>query len=136
MDPSKVCNHHLLLPMELEPIPLIIISEEYSHEQNIRTDQEYSARLHSAFYGYLVLTFTWILFLITINSIFQCWRWIIEPLRMTQDTVSLYDWLYRKCEFVDDLVVSLWCIYVAVWWWALLSWIGLKLFRQSKGIQT
>lgn len=121
--------------MDLEPIPLIIPSDEY-HSRTYDDTKDYSTESNLAIYGYLVLATTWILFLITVNSIFKCWHWIIEPLRISNETLGLYLWLYKVFLSVDNLVVSLWCIYVAVWWWALLSWIGLKLFRQSKGTQT
>lgn len=122
--------------MDLEPIPLIIPSDEYSHSHSYGDAKDYSTESNLAIYGYVVLAMTWILFLVTVNSIFRCWHWIIEPLRISNETVGLYIWLHNMFESLDNLVVSLWCIYVAIWWWALLSWIGLKLFRQSKGTQT
>lgn len=122
--------------MDLEPIPLIITSDEYGHDLSYGNNKECHPLSNLALYGYLILAVTWILFLVTINSIFKCWRWIIEPLALSEDTMGLYQWLVGFCESLDSLVVSMWCVYVAVWWWALLLWIGLKLFRQSKGTQT
>ena len=83
-------------------------------------------------YGYAILISTWLLFLITLNSFFHTWRFIIIP-------ISGYELHQRLCwwfETMDDLVVKLWCIYVVGWWWAFVSWSGLKLFRHSKGIQS
>lgn len=119
-----------------EPIPLIVTSDEFRPGYSLAADKDDSLEQNLARYGNLILAFTWLLFLITVNSLFQCWRWIIEPLAHTSETAALHAWLGEICESIDYLVVSAWCIYVAVWWWALLSWVGLKLFRQSKGIQT
>lgn len=122
--------------MDPDPIPLIITSEEYVHGKTLEDIRSDSRETNLAPYGYAILLVTWLLFSVTINSIFKCWRWIIEPLKLSDQTMDLYIILHDACEIVDNLVVSLWCIYVAVWWWALFSWIGLKLFRQSKGTQT
>jgi len=83
------------------------------------------------FYGYAILISTWLLFVITITSFFQLWKFIISPMAGT----PFHTQLTTIFTTVDGLVVKLWCIYVVCWWWAFISWTGLKLFRHSKGIQ-
>ena len=50
-------------------------------------------------------------------------------------SLLLYDKLTIFFETIDSYIIKLWCIYVVCWWWAIVSWSGLKLFRHSKGIQ-
>lgn len=104
-------------------------------EPSIKTfnEQEESNELHPnlKFYGYAILISTWLLFVVTINSFLQLWQFIISPIAGT----PLYNHLTTIFHTIDDLVVKLWCIYVVCWWWAFISWTGLKLFRHSKGIQ-
>ncbi|KAL1573297.1 hypothetical protein MG5_01697 [Candida albicans P57072] len=88
-----------------------------------------------AVYGYLLLISTWMLFIISINSIFEIWRFIIQPLQSSPTSLLLYDKLTISFETIDSYIIKLWCIYVVCWWWAIVSWSGLKLFRHSKGIQ-
>lgn len=110
-----------------DPLPLIIPPESV-HLENERYFPEWA--------GYALLALTWLLFVVTVNSLFECWKWIIEPLSWSEDTKQYYEGLTGIFTTIDNLVLSLWCIYVVMWWWALFSWIGLKLFKQSKGIQT
>lgn len=106
-----------------------------NEEPSIKTfnEQEDSNEFYPnlKFYGYAILVSTWLLFIITINSFFQLWQFIISPITGT----PLYDQLTSIFYTIDGLVVKSWCIYVVCWWWAFISWTGLKLFRHSKGIQ-
>lgn len=86
--------------------------------------------------GYLIILSVWFLFLITVNSLFEIWRLVIFPFSQSPTTLQLHEQFVVIFSTVDYYVLSLWCLYVVFWWWALLSWIGLKLFRQSKGLQT
>lgn len=81
-------------------------------------------------YGYFLLALTWTLFVITINTLFKLWTLALIPLRL----YTVYDSLYTVFETLDYYVLVLWGIYVLAWWWALVSWAGLKLFRHSKGL--
>lgn len=112
-----------------EPIPLIVPDSNF--EENRQTDDP----RYRYFIGYLILISTWILFIVSINSMFEIWRFMISPLNV-EGTQKLYNTLKSLFETVDYYVVSLWCAYVVMWWWAVASWLGLKLFRQSKGLQT
>ena len=76
-------------------------------------------------YGYLLLFALWAIFIITINSIFQLWRYIIDP----HQSPVLTSWMNT----FDEYVFRSWSFYVVIWWWAIIAWCGIKLFRHSKG---
>lgn len=85
-------------------------------------------------YGYAILWFTWFVFIVTVNTVFSVWKFVIAPLKDTSPLVYVAS---RRCfEVIDEYVMALYAIYVMLWWWALLSWSGLKLFRHSKGIHS
>lgn len=113
-----------------EPLPLIVADDE------IYEDDEAGLFVSLRTIGIIVFVSTWAIFLISVNSFFEIWSFIIAPLMYYSETKDLYMYLKNGFLIVDYYVVSLWCLYVVFWWWALLSWIGLKLFRQSKGLQT
>lgn len=103
---------------------------------NQPTDMNESTELKEAnpnlkLYGYAILLSTWLLFIITMNSFFHLWQFIIAPITGT----LLHTQLTTVFRTIDGLVVKLWCIYVVCWWWAFVSWTGLKLFSHSKGMQ-
>ena len=78
-------------------------------------------------YGYLILMTTWFLFIITINSIFEIWRYVIYPLPSPlRQSITII------IETFDSYIFKLWCIYIVCWWWAVISWCGLEMFRNSK----
>lgn len=81
--------------------------------------------------GWFMLIITWGLFVISINTFFKLWVYVIDPLK---DTLY-YEPIRRACEFADNTILTCWCIYVLSWWWAIVSWVGLKLFRHSKGVE-
>lgn len=85
-------------------------------------------------YGYAILWFTWIVFVVMVNTVFSVWKVVIGPLK--ESSPAVYMVLKKLFEVIDEYVMALYGIYVMLWWWALLSWSGLKLFRHSKGIQT
>lgn len=118
-----------------EPLPLIerseiIVFSDLSDEQ----DQNLTTSL--AFYGYAILFSTWLLFLITFNSLFSVWSYVIQPLSYNPESKELHNRLSYIFESLDNYVLSFWCIYIVIWWWSIISWCGLKLFRHSKGIQS
>ncbi|OBA19045.1 hypothetical protein METBIDRAFT_224735 [Metschnikowia bicuspidata var. bicuspidata NRRL YB-4993] len=119
--------------MEIEkPLPPIWALRDFTsaeHELKIANNK------HVARYGYILLALTWTLFIVTVNTLFKCWLWVIHPLKLHEETLELYVSIKRWCERIDYVVTSLWCVYVIAWWWALFSWVGIKLFRHSKGIQ-
>lgn len=123
------CNGSQVVDMSHEgPLPLIVTEDSDSEEEDVSSP-------HLAQIGYAVIFVTWFLFFVSINSIFHTWRYIIAPLQLNKSTQRVYFHLEVLFSAIDNHLVSLWCIYIVCWWWALLSWIGLKLFRQSKGIQ-
>lgn len=109
----------------MDPLPLIVSPDEVYTKQ---------AEDIPMWYGYALIVLTWLLFLVTINSVFECWRYIIEPLKWSESTAKYFTTLESVFSTLDSAVLSLWCVYVVAWWWANASWLGLKLFRQSKGI--
>lgn len=121
---------HLLMNHDA-PLPLIQPSIDLDSDEE---SQDVSATLF--WYGYAVLAISWTLFIVTANTVFLCWKFVIEPLSWTESTKYEYDYLYVVFSTIDEYVMSLWGVYVVAWWWALFSWVGLKLFKQSKGIQT
>lgn len=117
-----------------EPLPLIERPFYTKDSQQIYgSESEYESISDTTLrrIGYLILIMSWLVFTITINSFFGIWKYVIEPLKLNE---VIYSRVYSIMEGVDGLVVSVWCIYVVVWWWSLSSWCGLKLFRHSKGI--
>lgn len=102
----------------VKPLPLI----EYQFTPKDTLDY---SRLSK--YGHLILFVTWFLFIISVNSIFELWRYVILPLSsLLRDNLTIY------FETLDSYVFKLWCIYIVCWWWALISWCGLEMFRNSK----
>lgn len=83
-------------------------------------------------YGYLILLGTWILFMVSINSLLELWKYPIAPLAAHLTTIELHARLYRYFTTCDTYVIRSWAIYIVLWWWAIISWCGLKLFKHSK----
>lgn len=113
------------------PLPLIQPSADFDAEED---STDVSTKYY--WYGYAVLALSWTIFIVTANSVFLCWKFVIEPLSWSENTRNSYEYLHSVFVTVDDYVVSLWGVYVVAWWWAVFSWIGLKMFKQSKGTQT
>lgn len=109
------------------PLPLI---------QPTDTEDDSSGSFILYRYGYAIISLSWAIFIVTANSVFQFWKFVIEPLSWTESTRNSYDYLYSVFVVIDEYVLSLWGVYVVAWWWTVSSWIGLKLFKQSKGTQT
>lgn len=115
-----------------EPLPLLVHppnKNENAIEMNLDPER-------MKFYGYLILTSTWIIFIISMNTFFEAWKFLLHPLSQTESMIDLYTYLYKGFTVLDDYVLKIWCIYVVIWWWAIISWCGMKLFRHSKGLQT
>lgn len=117
-----------------EPLPLIERSEIiiFSDSPEIAADEKCNSL---AFYGYLIIIATWLMFIVSVNSLFRVWSYVIYPLSLDKDSIELHSSLTDLFNGIDYYVFSCWSIYVVAWWWALISWCGLKLFRHSKGIQ-
>lgn len=113
-----------------EPLQLIVPDADYYEAD------EYEGYLSLKQIGVIIIFSVWAIFLVSVNSFFEIWRFVIYPLKFHSETSALHKELERWFLTVDYYVVSMWCLYVVFWWWAVFSWIGLKLFRQSKGLQT
>ncbi|EDK39440.2 hypothetical protein PGUG_03538 [Meyerozyma guilliermondii ATCC 6260] len=114
----------------VKPLPLLKPRNPIKSYSN-DTDQLFSLRT----YGYLILAATWIIFIVTTCSLLGIWDYIIFPLSLSSSTDHLHSQLSSIFRFIESSVLKAWGIYVVLWWWAISSWIGLKLFRHSKGIQ-
>ncbi|CAH2354351.1 hypothetical protein CLIB1423_16S00672 [[Candida] railenensis] len=115
-----------------DPLPLIERPDTIPTYE-IEPESQYRWSLKT--YGYLLIATTWILFIVSINSFFRIWSFIIYPWSLNPSTQELHAYLTVVFEQIDNLIVSGWCIYVMLWWWSLVSWCSLKLFRHSKGLQ-
>lgn len=109
-----------------EPLPLIE-KPEYLEDESTLSDVELKR------IGYVVLLGTWLVFIITMNTLFKIWEYIIYPLSLSAPEQ------YKRWRIVfetgDRYIMGIWSLYVVMWLWAYISWCGLKLFRHSKGIQ-
>lgn len=115
---------------QVDPLPLI---RRLVHETG--TAKAYESTQSLAFYGRVILVGCWTLFVITANTIFLVWKYVIAPLAKEPSTQRLHAKITVWCERIDSYVLGCWCVYVVLWWWFLVSWVALKLFRHSKGIQ-
>lgn len=103
-----------------EPLPLIPWDDDLDETDDIP---------YLAVYGYGILAATFVLFLVTFSSIFEVGLYVIAPLKGHE----IYDQLHNIIKVTDSYVMRLWGIYVVAWWWAIISWCGLKMFKHSKG---
>lgn len=116
-----------------EPLPLIE-RPEFIHTSVESDGSEKGSEISLATYGYLIIFVSWTVFLISMNTLFKVWSFVIYPLSLDPMTRPKYYKLTTFFEHLDYYVLSCWCIYVVFWWWSCASWVGLKLFRHSKGI--
>lgn len=111
----------------VEPLPLIKRPDTDVYNQ-------FQGHVRSLeFYGYSILLSTWLVFIVSINSFFKLWKYVIYPLSLSDS--ELHSRLTEVLTMIDSYVLSMWSIYVVIWWWSIGAWVGLKLFRHSKGIQ-
>lgn len=99
-----------------EPLPLI---KPRSIKQKFDTDRKTQVQN-----GYILLISTWVIFIISIGSLFNIWE-ISNP-KNSDFPISNY--------YTHAILL----IPVAAWIWCCISWVGLKLFKHAKGgaIQT
>lgn len=117
--------------MDDVPLPLIVKAETILFDTQ---GPQRAAGVSLATYGYLLITATWLLFVVTVVSFFRLWIYIIEPLRLNSRYSGLHQTLSDAFAESDQYVMRMWGIYVIAWWWAMVSWNALKLFRHAKGI--
>ncbi|CAH6721420.1 hypothetical protein CLIB1444_06S01772 [[Candida] jaroonii] len=103
------------------PLPLIPCDDPVDEDEQVSS-------FSIGVLGYMILFASWLVFVISCNTFFEIWRYVILPLK--GDT---YETISRYFEVVDAYVFKFWNVYVVIWWWAIISWTGLKLFRHSKG---
>lgn len=113
-----------------EPLPLLKPAN-LNDTKNEGTDGNASFKK----YGYLLLIFCWFVFLLTTNTIFELWKYVIYPLSQYDLTQDIYKRLFGVLLTVDYYVLSLWSYYIVIWAWSFISWVGLKFFRHSKGTE-
>lgn len=109
-----------------EPLPLI----SWNDSDVVEDDVEETNWL--GIYGYSMLAVSWVIFIISINTFFKLWRFVILPLKLTNTGFNLYDKLSYHLQVFDSYVIRIWNIYIVIWWWAIVSWLGLKLFKHSQ----
>lgn len=114
-----------------EPLPLIVKAETILFETQ---EPQRTSHVSLATYGYMLIAATWLLFVVTVVSFFRLWVYVIEPLRHIPQHSDLYQTLSVIFETSDQYIMRMWGIYVIAWWWAMVSWNALKLFRHAKGI--
>ncbi|KAF6010459.1 hypothetical protein HII13_003234 [Brettanomyces bruxellensis] len=103
--------------------------DAYMHELRIR--------------GYFIRILTWLTFVIGMGSIFGLWEWCFSlysaTLFNTQVPIIGPVISYLKLAVSDKMVVDHYYTYafllnfVIIWLWCVASWLGMKLFRHSKG---
>ncbi|ODV82227.1 uncharacterized protein CANTADRAFT_44240 [Suhomyces tanzawaensis NRRL Y-17324] len=123
-----------------EPLPLIErprLFEDPLDDGEDKRPQTIFNSPHMEFYGYAIIAYTWMLFMVTCNTLFETWRYLLAPMaRSTLPGIrEKYLLLEKIFTTLDRYVLSLWCVYVVAWWWSFISWWGIKLFRHSKGSQ-
>lgn len=112
-----------------EPLPLIRKEEDNENSEDYLNYKD-QRRL-----GLSIIIGSFLVFIISVNSLFKTWKFIISPLKEEFGDEALYNRLFRSFEVIDDYVLKIWSIYIMMWFWAGFSWLGLKLFRHSKGVQ-
>lgn len=114
-----------------DPLPLI---ERPAHVPKDIVE-EVEPRWSLETYGYILIAVTWLLFIVSINLFFQLWSYVIYPWSLYPSTQLRHAKWKSAFEQIDVFIVKGWCLYVMLWWWSLVSWCSLKLFRHSKGLQ-
>lgn len=115
-----------------EPLPLIPLPDELTF-LDPETPDIFNGTPADA---YIFVTVTWLLCFVSFCALFLWWRYVIEPLTWSNGTKAIHDKLVLVFLLFERHVISFWCIYIAAWWGAYLRWIGWKMFRHSKGIQS
>ncbi|VEU23819.1 DEKNAAC105063 [Brettanomyces naardenensis] len=94
--------------------------------------------------GYLILFATWLTFVAGLGSVFGLWTWCFNKLDgsflkafnipLLSPVINyLVDAFSEKMVIDDYYSFSFFLNFVIIWIWCLISWIGMKLFRHSKG---
>lgn len=115
---------------------------ECIYEQSLQRFQfqdEYLQKLK--FYGYSIIFFTWLGFIVTIGTIFNLWQWCFKVDENFLDYFNSFPWIKtiindikEQNKIVDNYYICIFCLhFVILWIWAVVSWISMKLFRHSKG---
>ncbi len=93
--------------------------------------------------GYFIRILTWLTFVLGMGSIFGLWDWCfrlyLASLCRIQIPIIGPVFNYLKSAASDKMVVDHYYTYafllnfVIIWLWCVASWLGMKLFRHSKG---
>lgn len=103
-----------------KPLPLIPWDDPIDEEQDSGFD--------IGMWGYMILFASWLVFVISCNTFFGAWKYVIMPLEG-----DAFERVSKYFKVIDAYVFRFWNVYIVIWWWAIISWTGLKLFRHSKG---
>lgn len=118
-----------------EPLPLIRREEDTVFLSDNENSEDCLNYKDLRRIGLSLIIGSFLVFIISVNSLFKTWRYIISPLKEEFGDGKLYNRLFKSFEVIDDYVLKIWSIYIMMWFWAGFSWLGLKLFRHSKGVQ-
>lgn len=111
-------------------------TEDNDNEQQ----QEYIKNLKV--YGYMIIIITWLVFTISIGTIFNLWQWCFKFNPYYLESLKSIPWIdviindinQQNSNAVDNYyILYFFLIFVILWIWAVDSWISMKLFRHSKG---
>lgn len=93
--------------------------------------------------GYLILIGTWVMFAWGIGSIFGLWDWCFRlrskalqhiNIPMLSPIISyLEDAFSQETVIKDYYAYAILLNFTIMWIWCVISWLGMKLFRHSKG---
>lgn len=118
--------------------PLVNIHCE--NDEELEQRDEYLKNLKM--YGYMIIFITWLIFIVSIGTIFNLWQWCFsfDPYYIAWFksihwiSVLIDDVKQQNESAVDNYYILLFfLVFVILWIWAVDSWISMKLFRHSKG---
>lgn len=73
--------------------------------------------------GWYLIISVWTGAAVAINTLLGVWKWFVPV------TSRYYVWF----QWFDWMVLGYFGSYVVVWWWAIISWCGMELFKHSQG---
>lgn len=115
-------------------------SNTYGEDNDNEQQHEYIKNLKV--YGYMIIVITWLVFTISIGTIFNLWQWCFKFDPYYLESLKSISWInviindinQQNSNAVDNYyILYFFLIFVILWIWAVDSWISMKLFRHSKG---
>lgn len=117
-----------------------LLSKTYDEDNDNEQQHEYIKNLKV--YGYMIIVITWLVFTISIGTIFNLWQWCFKFDSSYLESLKSISWIniiindinQQNNNAVDNYyILYFFLIFVILWIWAVDSWISMKLFRHSKG---